>query len=175
MNLACPKCRTFYRIRKTGVYWEEGMPTTSEPGAPWQAYKLWAGDLKECKCGAQVILGPPGGFPIGEHYQPDYAERVERHGPIVRIDDCDGQWHEADPPNGRIVVHPERMWTEHRIDIEKGGVTFILPATVGDDRMELHVKAIDRGSEGNFVHLCRRIVMAVGDGYPFGPKEPPKI
>lgn len=163
MSLACPKCRTFYRTRKTGLTWEEGMPMNNDPASPWQAYKLWAGDLRECKCGAQVIIGPPGGFPIAEHYQPDYAERVERHGPIVRIDDCDGQWHEAEPPNGRIVVDPKRMFTEQRLDL----ATFVLPVAVGDSLAELLVKPLVHLREGDFVHLCRRLVLAVGDGYPF--------
>jgi hypothetical protein len=92
--LACPTCRRFYRVKKIGVYWEEGMPG---PGLdlddPWQPYKLWVGDLLECEgCGGQVILGPRAEQPIAEHYQPTYGALSERLAPMVRIDDCRGPW-----------------------------------------------------------------------------------
>lgn len=95
MTLACPKCRRFYRVKKVGVYWEEGMPATNDLKGPWQSYKLWAGDLLECEgCGSQVISGPPMNGPVGEHYQPDYPRKVELLMPIVRIDDCPGSFNQ---------------------------------------------------------------------------------
>ncbi len=56
--------------------------------AGWQPYKLWVGDVHECRgCGAQVIVGVPP-QPISEHYKPDYAELVRRTGATRHIDDC---------------------------------------------------------------------------------------
>lgn len=87
----CPRCRRFFRVRKVGVFWEEGMPKTNDLAGEWVPYKLWAGDLLECEgCGAQLIIPPPARQPIAEHYQPNYSTLVERYGPIVRIDDCAG-------------------------------------------------------------------------------------
>lgn len=78
---ACPKCRRFYKVKKSGFYFEEGMPR----GDTWQSYKLWVGDLYECEgCGAQVITGV-GQHPLAEHYQRDYHDTVKRVGATVRI------------------------------------------------------------------------------------------
>lgn len=88
MKPICVKCELFYRVKKNGVRFEEGMPTTSEPGAPWEPYKLWVGDLWECRgCGDRIIVGVAPA-PLAEHYQPDYAERVAREGSLFRVDDC---------------------------------------------------------------------------------------
>lgn len=170
MNLACPKCRTFFRTKRVGIAWEEGMPATNDLAGPWQSYKLWAGDLRECKCGAQVILGPPGGHPIAEHYQPAYASKVTSYAPIARIDDCDGQWHEPEPPVGRIIVDtrlPEPRWVMERFQ-------FAMPVSVGEASASIIVEPITL-TEAQFMHLCKRIALAVGDGWPFRPTEPPKI
>lgn len=54
----------------------------------WQSYKLWVGDLWECRgCGAQVIVGVPPN-PIAEHYQPGYRQQVASLAATRRIDDC---------------------------------------------------------------------------------------
>jgi len=91
MKPACPKCRLFYTIKRTGYNWEEGMPKSGDGKTVpyvWGSYKLWAGDLFECRgCGAQVIVGVPH-RPIAEHYQAEYLDRVAEINPQVRIDDC---------------------------------------------------------------------------------------
>jgi hypothetical protein len=93
---ACPKCQRFYRPKKNGYYFMEGMPTGRAgiflPGtqAPefWQPYKLWVGDLWECLgCGAEIIVGTPSS-PIAEHYQQHFAAAVEEFSPKVQINDC---------------------------------------------------------------------------------------
>lgn len=95
-GLACVPCRKFYRVKKIGVAFEEGMPGGSrlaDPGGDgWGPYKLWMGDLCECPgCGAQIVFTATGQQPIAEHYQPTYAAARERFRPIVRIDDCGGK------------------------------------------------------------------------------------
>lgn len=90
--LVCVPCRLFFRPKKSGVTFEEGMPlgTPQADGGPerWAPYKLWAADLWECPgCGAEVIFGM-GLNPIAEHYQKEYASTVERLGPLFRVDDC---------------------------------------------------------------------------------------
>lgn len=132
MKPICVKCGLFYRMKKQGVYFEEGMPG---PGAArrevdlgtmhcgvcgegqpcyghpmlerlafgdvdklnrvkpgnlegWTSYKLWVGDLWECRgCGHQLLSGFGQG-PISEHYKPDYQEQRARLGVTLRIDDC---------------------------------------------------------------------------------------
>jgi len=81
--VVCSTCQLFFQIEKSGVYFEEGMPT--ETG--WKSYKLWAGDLWKCSgCATEIIRGM-GQTPIAEHYQPDYKEQLERYQPIFRVDD----------------------------------------------------------------------------------------
>ena len=89
-GLACIKCRKFMRVKKCGVAIEEGMPVGEDREGEWQGYKLWMMDLHECpSCGFQLAAGfaPQ---PFGEHYQDDYAKKVEMYHPIARIDDCSG-------------------------------------------------------------------------------------
>lgn len=58
----CIKCHLFFRPKKNGFYFTEGKPLPSaRPGlrdaAMWLKYKLWSGDLWECRgCGAQIIV-----------------------------------------------------------------------------------------------------------------------
>jgi hypothetical protein len=89
-GMACPKCAKFYRVKKIGVAFEEGMPGPGGEG--WRSYKLWMADLVECpECGAQALITAPGAHSIDEHYRPTYANSVARFAPIVRIDDCGGK------------------------------------------------------------------------------------
>lgn len=85
MKPICVPCSRFFRPKKTGLYFTEGMPKpgvsnsdivgTRSPGS-WQPYKLWAGDLWECPdCGAEVVTGVPPRA-IAEHYQPEFADQV---------------------------------------------------------------------------------------------------
>lgn len=97
----CVKCQRFYRAKKNGYRFIEGMPIagnerpkpgTAEPGQ-WEPYKLWVGDLYECGgCGNQLVTGVAR-EPLAEHYMPDFAEKValevaRRGEPLVQVNDC---------------------------------------------------------------------------------------
>jgi hypothetical protein len=93
MKPICVPCQRFYRPKKNGVSFIEGMPTdnaapgTAEP-EKWKPYKLWVGDLWECQgCGHQLIVGAPS-LPYREHYQPDFDYHVEQRKPIMQVNDC---------------------------------------------------------------------------------------
>ena len=95
MKPICVKCQRFYRAKKNGFYFIEGMPNqtgalpgTSEP-EKWQPYKVWVGDLWECHgCGHELISGTGRG-PLAEHYQPDFAATVARVGADqLQVNDC---------------------------------------------------------------------------------------
>lgn len=95
MKPICVSCRRFFRMKKPGYYFIEGMPLVSgaKPGnaedEKWTDYKLWAGDLWECEgCGDQIVQGV-GQRPVGEHYQRDFADTKERLGAgQLRVNDC---------------------------------------------------------------------------------------
>ena len=85
MKPICAKCRLFFRPKKTGTAFEEGRPLGD---GWWASYKLWLGDLYVCKgCGAEIIVGT-GARQVAEHYEPDYADKLQRFAPIFRVDDC---------------------------------------------------------------------------------------
>lgn len=88
--LACVKCKKFFRMKKSGVPIEEGMP---KPDGDWGPYKLWMADLYECpECGVQIIagFGSPYNWPLAEHYQPKYAETRSKYPPLITVNDCGG-------------------------------------------------------------------------------------
>ena len=94
MKPVCVPCERFYRPKKNGLYFIEGMPLEGhpEPGLAepekWGPYKLWCGDLWECPtCKAQTIVGVAM-QPIAEHYQPDFADRVTSFGAKLLVKDC---------------------------------------------------------------------------------------
>lgn len=97
MKPICVKCRRFYRCKKNGFKFIEGMPMggtglqplpgTAEPEY-WTPYKLWAGDLWECEgCHHELVSGVAR-VPIAEHYQPDFIDRVNASGAILQVNDC---------------------------------------------------------------------------------------
>ena len=63
MKPICVKCQRFYRAKKNGYYFIEGMPDTGAlPGTAepekWHPYKVWSGDLWACEgCGHELISG----------------------------------------------------------------------------------------------------------------------
>lgn len=121
MKPICVPCGLFFRVKRNGFYFEEGMPgpgavrrqTLDEAGEgqeawemavppdaelvarvkpgplpDWTGYKLWVGDLWECRgCGAQIISGVAPS-PLNEHYKPDYEAQRARLDITLRIDDC---------------------------------------------------------------------------------------
>ena len=95
MKPICVPCRRFFRMKKAGFYFLEGMPSVngalpgnSEPDK-WKPYKVWAADRWECQgCGAAILSGFGRGE-IAEHYQPDFAEHVKRLGADqFQVNDC---------------------------------------------------------------------------------------
>lgn len=90
----CVPCQRFFRPAKTGFAFIEGMPDgIAKPGLAepekWRPYKLWNGDKWKCPdCGATIIVGT-GQVPISEHYQPEFAKRVEQfNGDQLQVNDC---------------------------------------------------------------------------------------
>ncbi len=96
MKPICVPCQRFYRAKKNGFFFVEGMPVpgvkqaipgTSTP-EQWAPYKLWVGDLWECQgCGHQIVSGFGRG-PIAEHYMDDFADKVKAHGAELQVNDC---------------------------------------------------------------------------------------
>jgi hypothetical protein len=97
MKPVCVPCQRFFRCEKNGFYFIEGMPIagvshpapgTSEP-ASWTPYKIWAGDLWRCEgCGTTILSGF-GRAPVAEHYEPTFAERVQKLGADqLQVNDC---------------------------------------------------------------------------------------
>jgi hypothetical protein len=95
MKPVCVKCQRFFRIKKTGFYFVEAMPTVNgaTPGtsAPelWKPYKLWASDKWECQgCGA-IILSGFGIAPICVNHEDDFAAKVKSFGGgQLQVNDC---------------------------------------------------------------------------------------
>jgi hypothetical protein len=84
----CASCRKFFRPKKTGYNFMEGMPFGERGDGRWKPYKLWSGDLWECKaCGTEIIVGT-GKNPISEHFYPDFAQACERAKAHMLIEDC---------------------------------------------------------------------------------------
>lgn len=95
MKPVCVPCQRFFRPKKNGFYFIEGMPTANDalPGVhepeKWTPYKLWVSDLMECPgCGAQILSGF-GQAPIAEHYQEDFAKRAAAlNAHQLQVNDC---------------------------------------------------------------------------------------
>ncbi len=93
----CVPCERFYRPKKNGFSFLEGMPNQitarstikagkNSPG--WVPYKLWQGDIWECPdCGAQIVVGT-GLLPIAEHYQQEFEDQVKLYAAKLLVKDC---------------------------------------------------------------------------------------
>lgn len=96
MKPVCVPCQRFFRMKRAGFYFIEGMPSgdgraqpgTAEPDK-WKPYKLWVGDKWQCDdCGA-VILSGFGDGPIAIHHHDDFAKRVAELGAAqLQVNDC---------------------------------------------------------------------------------------
>jgi hypothetical protein len=94
MKPICVPCRRFFQPKKTGLYFLEGRPRHAhvEPGTAemenWLPYKLWNGDLYQCQgCGSLTIVGVAR-LPIGEHYEPDFEDKLREFQPSMQVNDC---------------------------------------------------------------------------------------
>lgn len=98
MKPICVPCQRFYRPKKNGFYFMEGMPcaVASDGDVPlgterpdlWKPYKLWSGDLWRCQgCGAEIVVGVAH-RPISEHYQDGFSEIVQNYAVTLQVNDC---------------------------------------------------------------------------------------
>ena len=95
MKPICVPCQRFFRPKKNGFYFLEGMPESGNPKAgkaeadKWVPYKLWVGDKWECPdCHATIIVGV-GRDRIAEHYQDDFDRKVKSLGADqFQVNDC---------------------------------------------------------------------------------------
>ena len=94
MKPVCVPCERFYRPKKNGMRFLEGMPVGGnnvppgkEHAAQWADYKLWFGDKWQCPgCGHEMVIGAQ--QPIAEHYQTEFKSLVETYAPEFRVNDC---------------------------------------------------------------------------------------
>jgi hypothetical protein len=71
------------------------MPTTNDAPAgtqapeQWTPYKIWVGDLWQCRgCNAQILSGF-GQQPISEHYFPTFSDTLVRtSADQLQVNDC---------------------------------------------------------------------------------------
>ena len=94
MKPICVPCKRFYRPKRNGTAFVEGMPNGNgvKPGLSeahnWEPYKLWMGDLWECKgCGSTIIVGVAR-QPLSEHFMPDFMQQVVAYHADIQINDC---------------------------------------------------------------------------------------
>jgi len=82
----CVDCRLFYRPKRNGTYFTEGM---EDGKGGWKSYKIWSGDLWECKgCGHEIIVGVAAA-PIRVQHEDDFAQTQQALGANrIIINDC---------------------------------------------------------------------------------------
>ena len=95
MKPICITCRRFFKMKKSGLAFIEGMPIKQTPPNPglrepenWKPYKLWYGDYWECPdCNAKIIVGT-GDNAISEHFKEDFSKQWSLHDAWLQINDC---------------------------------------------------------------------------------------
>lgn len=95
MKPVCVPCQRFYRPKKTGFWFIEGMPEGNDvqPGVgeseKWKPYKIWQGDLWECEgCNARIISGVAQ-QPLRIQHHSDFeqmAQQLNAH--QFQVNDC---------------------------------------------------------------------------------------
>lgn len=91
----CVPCQRFFRMKKGGFYFTEGMPIGSDvaPGTAepekWVPYKVWAGDLWKCQgCGAEILSGF-GHNPIATQHEDKFGDlRMMLGADRYQVNDC---------------------------------------------------------------------------------------
>jgi hypothetical protein len=92
----CIPCQRFFRVKKSGFYFTEGMPIGDGRAAPgttepekWKPYKIWSGDRWECEgCGAQIVSGV-GLSPISVQHKTDFNDYMKSLGADqFQVNDC---------------------------------------------------------------------------------------
>lgn len=90
----CVPCQRFYRPKKNGFVFIEGMPIdqNARPGKEtpelWQPYKLWIGDKWKCEgCGNEIVVGVCN-RPINEQHKPDFKSDCDAFHPQLTVNDC---------------------------------------------------------------------------------------
>lgn len=90
----CVKCHTFFRPKKNGFYFLEGMPLKGAlPGLAepdrWMPYKIWSADLWECQsCGTEIVVGV-GAQPLGIQHERDFHDKIRSFGADqFQVNDC---------------------------------------------------------------------------------------
>jgi hypothetical protein len=91
----CLNCHRFFRSKKMGVYFTEGMPTHNgaAPGLAepenWKPYKIWSADLWQCDgCGFKILAGF-GLQPIRHQHEDDFADVQKKLGADkYQVNDC---------------------------------------------------------------------------------------
>jgi hypothetical protein len=96
MKPICVKCQRFYRPKKNGTSFVEMKPRGGSALAPpgveapgtCEPYKLWMGDLWECRgCGHELIVGT-GQLPISQDFHPDFQKQIKDWRAEIKINDC---------------------------------------------------------------------------------------
>jgi hypothetical protein len=95
MKPICVPCQRFFRPKRTGFTFTEGMPIGNDvpPGKSfadqWVPYKIWRGDLWECRgCGAQIISGTAA-QPIAVQHEEHFAQyRDALNAAQFQVNDC---------------------------------------------------------------------------------------
>lgn len=96
MKPVCVPCQRFYRMKKSGYYFTEGMPVGHERALPgtvqperWKPYKVWVADLWECPgCGSTILSGF-GASPVAVQHESGFRETIERLGASqFQVNDC---------------------------------------------------------------------------------------
>ena len=89
MRPVCVKCRQFFSVKRNGFHFTEGMPIGERWEPYWVPYKVWAGDLYECRgCGAEIVSGF-GAKPISVRHEADFQKTRNALGADkLQVNDC---------------------------------------------------------------------------------------